>query len=77
MRIGGLNKSTGYIGMQEGDIPFARNMVYGKDEHSEGISNESGTALVSTLGKEIIGMISTNDNRDIIFSGRVGTGAVS
>ncbi len=73
MRYNGLNKTTGLANMQDGDSPFAQNMIYAKDNNTEGISNESGMSLVYTHTKKIIGIITTNEKIDIIFSGQVDT----
>ena len=69
MKYGQLNKSTGLLGMENGDSPFTRNMILSKNGNVEGISNEEGFSLIGNLGKRIIGVITTNENRDIFFSG--------
>jgi hypothetical protein len=73
MKFGQLNKTTGLLGMEDGDSPFTRNMILAKNGNVEGISNEEGFNLIANLNRPIIGVITTNDNRDIIFSGEVNS----
>lgn len=69
----GLNKSTGLLGMENGDSPFTRNMIYSKNNNVEGISNEEGFQYNFNIGKKVIGVITTNDNTTVFFSGEAGT----
>lgn len=73
MKFNGLNKSTGLMNMNDGDSPFALNAVYAKNNNIEGTSNEEGFISKYEHSSPTIGIITTNEDRDIIFSGQVDT----
>ena len=77
MKFNGLNKNTGILGLGDGDSPFTRNCIYAKNYNIEGISAEEGFSELHSRGKCILGIITTNDNLDIVFSGRTGFGELS
>lgn len=76
MNIKGLNKSMRLADLQDGDSPFARNVILSKNDSVMAISNEEGLFERYEHDKGVIGVITTNDGRDIIFSGSKGSARV-